>query len=161
MNANLPLKARCILQRTFAAAISFEIPHPAYTLAQNIAPALDMQLHIYQKESKLPDTYHVELRIWIEASLKQSAEDNQANKKVLFLLEITQGGLFTIPKPIEGSLEEIIHIDCPATLYPYAREFITNLITRAEFIPLYLPPVDFHSMYASHQATSKIKENDA
>ena len=44
--------------------------------------------------------------------------------------------------PVLGSL-------CPGILFPYAREAVSDLITRAGFPPLVLSPVNFDALYYS------------
>ena len=45
--------------------------------------------------------------------------------------------------PVLGSL-------CPSILFPYAREAVSDLVTRAGFPPLVLSPVNFDALYYQH-----------
>jgi preprotein translocase subunit SecB len=37
---------------------------------------------------------------------------------------------------------------CPTILFPYAREVVSDLVTRGGFPPLLLAPVNFDALYA-------------
>lgn len=137
------------LQRIYA-EVSSEIPGAPDSFDLSEGPTLDMQLNIQSKKSeKFEDSYSVVLTVTVKASLPQS------NDKVLFLIEVKQGGLFTARGFEENALEAFLNIHCPTLLYPYACVHITDLVARGGFMPLHLPPVDFHSMYAQHQPTAE------
>ena len=38
-------------------------------------------------------------------------------------------------------------VACPNILFPYARETVSDAVTRAGFAPIVLQPVNFESMY--------------
>ena len=44
--------------------------------------------------------------------------------------------------------EPLLAIACPTILYPYAREAISDLVTRGGFPPVLLAPVSFEALYA-------------
>ena len=46
-----------------------------------------------------------------------------------------------------SDLEPLLAIGCPTILYPYAREVISDLVTRAGFPAVVLQPVSFEQMY--------------
>jgi preprotein translocase subunit SecB len=41
----------------------------------------------------------------------------------------------------------VLGIVCPNVLFPYARETVSDLITRAGFPPVLLAPVNFEAIY--------------
>jgi preprotein translocase subunit SecB len=45
---------------------------------------------------------------------------------------------------------QMIGAFCPNTLFPYARETISNLVNRGTFPPLNLAPVDFNAVFAAY-----------
>jgi preprotein translocase subunit SecB len=47
-------------------------------------------------------------------------------------------------------LSYLLGTQCPNTLFPYAREAISEMVTRGGFPQLLLEPVNFDAMYASH-----------
>ena len=48
-------------------------------------------------------------------------------------------------------LDPLLSIACPTILYPYAREAIADLVTRAGFPPVVLQPMSFEQIYLERQ----------
>ena len=69
-----------------------------------------------------------------------------------FLAEIQQAGIFTIAGLEEGELHHTLGAFCPNILFPYAREAIDNMASKASFPPLMLAPVNFDALYAQQLA---------
>ena len=58
-------------------------------------------------------------------------------------------------------IEQILATACPNLLFPYAREVVSDLVTRASFPQLILSPVNFDVIYTQQkekQAEEKGKE---
>ena len=61
-----------------------------------------------------------------------------------YSLEVEMGGAFKLDSdPSEEELDSLRHINCPAMIFPYLREYVSELTKRAGYAPLYLPPVNF------------------
>jgi preprotein translocase subunit SecB len=61
-----------------------------------------------------------------------------------FTFEIVGEGAFIFDKkPDVKSLRKISTINCPAIMFPYLRETVTDITRRSGFAPLYLAPVNF------------------
>jgi len=45
----------------------------------------------------------------------------------------------------------VLGIACPNILYPYAREVISDIVTRAGFPPVVLNPVNFEALYQAQK----------
>jgi len=67
--------------------------------------------------------------------------------KTQFLVEVAQAGIFQIRNVPDAELEPIIAVACPNILFPYAREAISDAVTRAGFPPVLLAPVNFEAIY--------------
>jgi preprotein translocase subunit SecB len=76
----------------------------------------------------------------------------KSGDKVLFLVEASQAGVFQIRNVAESDLPPILGIVCPNVLFPYARETVSDLITRAGFPPVLLAPVNFEAIYQQRAA---------
>ena len=62
--------------------------------------------------------------------------------------EAEMGGSFLFEsQPTEKELEQLAKINCPAIVFPYLREFVSDLISRGGDEPLYLPVVNFVKFY--------------
>ena len=67
-------------------------------------------------------------------------------------MEVGQAGVFQLRNISQNDLETILGITCPNILFPYAREAVSDLVTRAGFPPVILSPVNFEASYAQKQA---------
>ncbi|MGL4605817.1 MAG: protein-export chaperone SecB, partial [Iodobacter sp.] len=67
--------------------------------------------------------------------------------RTIFLVEVTQNGLFNIENVPEGEMDPLLGIGCPSILFPYLREAVSDLTTRAGFPPLMLQPINFEAIY--------------
>ena len=63
-------------------------------------------------------------------------------------LEVAQAGIFSLKNVPEADLEPLLAVACPTILYPYARETVSDLVTRGGFPPVLLQPVSFEALYA-------------
>ena len=79
-------------------------------------------------------------------------------EKNAFLVEVQQAGIFTIAGFKEPDRNYILASQCMNILFPYAREVISDLITRGGFPPLILSPVNFDALYQQHIKQQKEKE---
>jgi preprotein translocase subunit SecB len=69
----------------------------------------------------------------------------------VFLVEVTQAGIFQIRGVPEENLEMIVGITCPNILFPYARESVSDLVVRAGFQPVLLNPINFEALFAQQK----------
>ncbi len=79
-------------------------------------------------------------------------------EKTAFLVEVQQAGIFTIAGFKGPDRNYILASQCMNILFPYAREVISDLITRGGFPPLILSPVNFDALYQQHIKQQKEKE---
>jgi len=75
----------------------------------------------------------------------------QVEGRSVFLVELDQAGLFTISGYGDEDQRRLLGIFCPNTLFPYAREAVSSLVTRGGFPPLLLQPINFEAVYAQSQ----------
>jgi preprotein translocase subunit SecB len=127
-----------ILQKIYIKDLSFESPRSPGVFTSNVSP--QTKLNIKSSASEVaPDTQEVTLTLTVEAV----NED-----KTLFMLEIEQAGLFRIQGYSAEEARMLIGSYCPGTLYPFAREAISDVITRGGFPQLLLQPINFDALYA-------------
>ena len=55
----------------------------------------------------------------------------RAGEKTVFLAEVAQAGIFSARGIPPEDLDPLLGIGCPTMLFPYAREAISDLVTRA------------------------------
>ena len=127
-----------VLQKIYIKDLSFESPRSPGVFTSNVSP--QTKLNIKSSASEVaPDTQEVTLTLTVEAV----NED-----KTLFMLEIEQAGLFRIQGYSPEEARMLIGSYCPGTLYPFAREAISDVITRGGFPQLLLQPINFDALYA-------------
>jgi preprotein translocase subunit SecB len=80
---------------------------------------------------------------------------------VAFLVEVTQAGIFAIRNIPEENIEMIMGVTCPNILFPYAREVVSDLVTRAGFATVLLNPINFEALFMQQkqQAENAAKAN--
>lgn len=72
----------------------------------------------------------------------------RAGERTLFLVEAVQAGIFQISGVPAEEMDPLLGIGCPTIVYPYARETVSDMVTRAGFPPVLLAPVSFEAIYA-------------
>ena len=68
--------------------------------------------------------------------------------KTLFLIELEQAGVFQIQGYTPDETQMLVGSYCPGTLYPFAREAISEMVSRGGFPQLLLQPINFDALYA-------------
>ena len=141
------------IEKVYVKDLSLEIPHAPDVFLSGEQPQVDVQLH---NEGALigEGLYQVVLTVTVTA---------KAGDKTMFLVEAAQAGIFQIRNVPETDLEPLLATACPNILFPYARETVSDIISRAGFPPVYLAPVNFEAIYlqrlqqAQEQAAPKIE----
>ena len=65
----------------------------------------------------------------------------------MFLVEAVQAGIFQIRNVPSQEIDPVLGIACPNILFPYLREVVSDVVTRAGFPPVLLNPVNFEAIY--------------
>jgi preprotein translocase subunit SecB len=134
------------IQRIYVKNLSLESPNSPLIFQQEWKPTVDVQLNA--STNKLAENiFEVKLSLTVTAKVQD---------KVAFLAEIDQAGIFSITLTDE-QLNRVLGSYCPNILFPFAREGISDLITRGGFPPLYLAPINFDALY--EQQVAQQKEN--
>lgn len=127
------------VEKLYVKDLSLEVPNAPAIFLEQEAPQVDIQINT--TGSGLGEgAYEVVLTVTVKASL---------GEKTVFLVEVGQAGIFRILNVPEEQIEPLIAIACANMLYPYAREAVSDAITRAGFIPVVLQPVNFEALYAA------------
>lgn len=125
------------IEKLYIKDLSIEVPHAPEIYLERETPQVEIQLGTAGRG--LGDgAYEVVLTVTVTA--KQ--ED-----KTVFLVEIGQAGIFRIVNVPDEQVEPLIAVACPNILFPYAREAVSDAVTRAGFAPIVLQPVNFEAMY--------------
>ena len=83
--------------------------------------------------------YEVELKLRVGSKL--------ADDKPLFLLELAYAGLFQMTNIPEEVLQQVLLIEGPHLLFPFARRIVADTVRDGGMTPLMLEPIDFAAIY--------------
>jgi preprotein translocase subunit SecB len=133
------------IQRIYTKDISFESPNAPQVFISEWEPKINVDLST-EIQALSEDTIQVVLTVNVVAK----HED-----KTAFLVEVQQAGIFLAKGFSEEELGPLMGIGAPNALYPYAREVVSDLITRGSFPQFTLQPVNFEQMYAQQMASKK------
>src|SRR5210317_886870 len=133
------------IQRIYTKDISFESPNAPQVFISEWEPKINVDLST-EIQALSQDTIQVVLTVNVVAK----HED-----KTAFLVEVQQAGIFLAKGFSEEELGPLMGIVAPNSLYPYAREVVSDLITRGSFPQFTLQPVNFEQMYAQQMASKK------
>ena len=133
------------IQRIYTKDISFESPNAPQVFISEWEPKINVDLST-EIQALSQDTIQVVLTVNVVAK----HED-----KTAFLVEVQQAGIFLAKGFSEEELGPLMGIGAPNVLYPYAREVVSDLITRGSFPQFTLQPVNFEQMYAQQTASKE------
>jgi preprotein translocase subunit SecB len=128
------------LQKIYVKDISFETPNSPGVFTEKWEPNVNIELNTNGKTLS-PGVHEVVLGITITAKV---------GEKVAYLCEVHQAGVFTLQGFAEQELGPMLGSYCPNVLFPYAREVISDLVTKGGFPQLLLAPVNFDAIYMDH-----------
>lgn len=130
-----------MLQRLYLKDASFEAPNIPEVFLANWQPKVDLAL---QNNFQLlsPGVFEASISVTVTARVEE---------KIAFLVEIKQAGIFSLSGFPEDQEQQILAITCPNILFPYAREAVSDLVTKASFPQLLLEPVNFEALYYQQQ----------
>ena len=128
------------LQKIYIKDVSFETPNSPAVFTEKWEPSVNIELNTNGK-SVGPEVHEVVLGITITTKV---------GDKVAYLCEVHQAGIFTVKGFGEQELGPMLGSYCPNVLFPYAREAISDLVTKGGFPQLLLAPVNFDAIYTEH-----------
>ena len=64
-------------------------------------------------------------------------------------------GLFRIEGLPKEALHQVVLIECPRVLFPFARQIMAHATQQGGFPPLMLDPIDFAGMYQQRAAAEQ------
>ncbi len=127
------------LQRIYTKDLSFESPNAPQVFLEDMDPEISVSLDNTIKQLQ-EGVFEVVLHVSAEAKGK-------TNGKTVFMVEVQQGGIFATEGFSEDELGPMLGIAAPNILFPYAREVISDLVSRGSFPQFLLSPVNFEAIY--------------
>lgn len=130
------------IQRVYLKGASLEQPNSPAILLEQEQPTVDIQLGV----NAVPVAEGV-FEVAVTATVQTKIKD-----KTVFLVEVTQAGIFEIRNLPDEQMGPVMGIACPQIVYPYLRGNVADVIQRAGFPPVHLSEINFQAMYEQQQA---------
>jgi preprotein translocase subunit SecB len=149
MTADENASAQFQIQKLYTKDVSFEVPN-APKVFQEEGQA-DVKMSLAQRVDDLGENLHeVVLTVTVTATV---------GEKTAYLVEVAQAGIFLLVGFNEQAGHAVMNTMCPSTLFPYARQSISNLVSDGGFPPLVLQPVNFEQLYAQRMQQMMEEQN--
>ena len=139
------------IEKLYVKDASIEVPNAPQIFTERTAPQVNVELG--NSAQKLDEgIFEVAIKVTVTAKI---------GDKTAFLVEATQAGIFAIRNVPAENLEPILAVTCPNILFPYAREAVSDMVTRAGFAAVLLNPINFEALYMQQkqQAENAAKAN--
>jgi preprotein translocase subunit SecB len=136
------------IQRVYLKDLSLEQPNSPQILLEQQQPQVDINLAL-SAEGVGEGVYEV---------CVTGTVTTKVGERTLFLVEAKQAGIFQVRNLPKESLDLVLSITCPNILFPYARETISDSITRSGFPPFLLAPVNFEALYQQRMQQQQAAE---
>jgi preprotein translocase subunit SecB len=129
------------VQRVYVKDASFESPNAPDIFRGEWKPT--HELNVSTKVNRIQDDlFEVVLSVTVSAKL---------GDKTAFIVEVQQAGIFGIAGFAEQEMGAMVGAYCPNLLFPYAREVVSDLVSKGSFPQLVLQHVNFDALFAQHQ----------
>lgn len=135
-----PLHGQFSIKKIYVKDISFETPNSPQIFQVKWEPEMDVHLHSHSRKLDAGE-YEVVLMVTAVVTVEG---------KTAFLAEAAVAGIFGITGLTSDEMGPTLGSYCPGILFPYAREFISNMASRGGFPPFILAAVDFEKLYQRH-----------
>jgi len=144
-----PPARQLLLQKIYLKDLSFESPKAPDVFTSNASAQTQLNIRSSNRDV---GTNHVEVTLTLTIESKDKEE-------TLFLVEIAQSGVFLVEGYSQEERAALLGSFCPGTLYPFAREAVSDIVTKGGFPQLLLQPINFDALYA--QAVKSRAESTA
>ena len=137
-------------QKIYVKDLSFETPHSPEIFKEDWNPLVNMNLN---SEANPIDDKLYEVVLTITVTVKMG-------EKTAYLVEARQAGIFHIDGFPEEIITRMATIACPNILFPFARELVSDLVTRGGFPQLLLAPVNFDALYEQQRQNPAVSTTE-
>ena len=135
------VEAQFAIHKVYVKDVSFETPNSPDVFKLEWKPEVDM--HLTNNATPVGDhLYDVVLSLTLTVKLGDT---------VAYLVEVNQAGVFFIKDIPNDVIDRMLATVCANILFPFARETVSDIVTRGGFPQLLLAPVNFDAMYLQQQ----------
>jgi preprotein translocase subunit SecB len=128
-------------QAVYIKDCSFESPNGPFLSGMQGTPTVNLNIST-RATALAQDMHEVVLQVNLEA---------KAGDKVVWLLELQQGGAFLIRNLSATDVGHVLSIVAPNYLMAFARATVSELVVKGGFPPFLLPLVTFEALHARAQ----------
>ncbi|MBI1423905.1 MAG: protein-export chaperone SecB [Gammaproteobacteria bacterium] len=128
------------IQKIYVKDLSFEAPNSPACFTEQWDPKVNLDLNS-SAQGVAEHNYEVVLSITVTVG---------NNDKTAYLVEVQQAGIFHIEEFPDSMLRAMLGSFCPSILFPYAREAVSDIVTRGGFPQMLLNPINFDALYEQH-----------
>ena len=139
------------IEKIYVKDLTLQIPNAPQVILQRETPEVGIELH--NAAAAIGEGVFEAV---ITVTVTSKIED-----KTVFLVEVAQAGIFQIRNVPDEAVEGILGVTCPNILFPYAREAVSDLVTRAGFPPVLLSPINFEALYIQQKQQQQAQAGDA
>lgn len=132
-----------VLHKIYLKDASLEVPKAPEIFQRQWKPQVDVNLRTQSAALGGEQQYQVVLTVTVTVKLEE---------EVALLVEVQQAGVFQVSGFNEQELAQVLNVHCAGTLFPYAREAVSDIAQRGGFPQLLLQPVNFDALYREHLA---------
>ena len=141
-----PQGQQLIINAQYIKDLSFENPRAPHSLRQQqTQPSVEINVDV-KAQSLGPDTYEVMLTIKSSANLQNEA---------LFIIELTYAAVVTVRNVPQEILSQVILVETPRLLFPFARNIVAETTRDGGFPPLMINPIDFGELLRRNSAATQ------
>lgn len=140
------------IEKLYVKDLSLEVPNAPGIYLEQDTPTVGIELGT--QAAQVGEGYY-------EVALTVTVTSKIGEDKNVYLVEVVQGGIFQIRNVPQEDIEPVLMIGCANILFPYAREAVSDAITRAGFQPVLLAPVNFEGLYSARQQEAAQQQGGA
>lgn len=129
------------IEKIYVKDASLEIPNAPQIFTDRTQPQVSVELGHFAQQIE-ENVFEVAIKVTVTSKIAD---------KTVFLVEVTQAGIFQVRNVPEENIELIVGITCPNILFPYARETVSDLVVRGGFQPVLLNPINFEALFAQQK----------
>ena len=115
--------------------LSFE--NPGAPMFASVRPAIDLGVDLQARRME-GEQFEIEIRLRVSAKHEE---------KAIFLMELTYAGIALVQNVPDDVLSQILLIEIPHLLFPFARRVVADTIRDGGMPPLMIEPIDFAALY--------------
>ena len=129
------------VQRIYIKDLSFETPNSPEIFRSEWKPENNLSINTTVKQLD-ENNYEIVLTLTLTTKV---------GDKTAYLIEVQQAGIFLLTGFPDREKGPMLGVFAPNQLFPYAREAISDLVTKGSFPQMVLQPVNFEAIYMQHQ----------